>query len=106
MPQFSPIFHARMVDAQELLWGDSGPHKVGNWNRANRPQSIIGRMFQPTMSQASGTRVRWWVLAMLFAATTINYLDRIVFSVLIPVIRKDLHLNDQDYGYVNGAFQI
>jgi ACS family hexuronate transporter-like MFS transporter len=52
------------------------------------------------------SRVRWWILALLFFATTINYLDRIVFSVLIPVIRNDLHMNDQVYGYVTGAFQI
>jgi len=51
------------------------------------------------------SRVRWWILALIFFATTINYLDRIVFSVLIPVIRKDLGLNDQEYGLVNGAFQ-
>jgi MFS transporter, ACS family, hexuronate transporter len=52
------------------------------------------------------TRVRWWILLLLFFATTINYLDRIVFSVLIPVIRKDLGLTDQGYGYLTGAFQI
>ncbi|MFN7935084.1 MAG: MFS transporter [Bryobacteraceae bacterium] len=52
------------------------------------------------------SRVRWWILALIFFATTINYLDRIVFSVLIPVIRKDLGLNDQEYGLVNGAFQM
>jgi ACS family hexuronate transporter-like MFS transporter len=52
------------------------------------------------------TSVRWWVLALLFFATTINYLDRIVFSVLVPVIRQEMHINDQTYGYINGAFQI
>jgi len=52
------------------------------------------------------TRVRWLMLALLFFATTINYLDRIVFSVLIPVIRKDLNLSDHEYGNINGAFQI
>ncbi len=46
------------------------------------------------------------MLALLFAATTINYLDRIVFSVLIPVIRQELKLSDHDYGNINGAFQI
>ena len=49
---------------------------------------------------------RWWILALLFFATTINYLDRIVFSVLIPVIRSELHLTNQDYGYLTGAFQM
>lgn len=52
------------------------------------------------------TRIRWWMLALVFFATTINYLDRIVFSVLIPVIRQEMHLSNEQYGYVNGAFQI
>jgi ACS family hexuronate transporter-like MFS transporter len=47
---------------------------------------------------------RWRILALLFFATTINYLDRIVFSVLIPVIREDMHLTDRDYGFLTGAF--
>lgn len=51
-------------------------------------------------------RYRWVILALLFFATTINYLDRIVFSVLIPVIRQEMHLSDQDYGNLTGAFQI
>jgi ACS family hexuronate transporter-like MFS transporter len=48
--------------------------------------------------------VRWRILTLLFFATTINYLDRILISVLIPVIRTDLHITDQDYGYLQGAF--
>jgi ACS family hexuronate transporter-like MFS transporter len=51
------------------------------------------------------TRVRWVMLGLLFFATTINYLDRIVFSTLIPVIRQELHLSDSEYGNINGAFQ-
>ncbi len=52
------------------------------------------------------TRTRWWILTLLFFITTINYLDRIVLSVLIPVIRKDLHITTEQYGYVTGAFQL
>jgi MFS transporter, ACS family, hexuronate transporter len=44
------------------------------------------------------------MLSLLFLVTTNNYLDRIVFTVLIPVIREDLHLNDLQYGFVNAAF--
>jgi ACS family hexuronate transporter-like MFS transporter len=51
------------------------------------------------------TNIRWYMLALLFFATTINYLDRIVFSILIPVIRKELQISVQDYGYINGVFQ-
>jgi ACS family hexuronate transporter-like MFS transporter len=50
-------------------------------------------------------RARWWILALLFFATTINYLDRIVFSVLVPVIREEFHFTTLDYGYINAAFQ-
>jgi ACS family hexuronate transporter-like MFS transporter len=50
--------------------------------------------------------VRWQILAFLFYATTVNYLDRIVFSVLIPVIEKELSLSKLDYGFLTGAFQI
>jgi ACS family hexuronate transporter-like MFS transporter len=52
------------------------------------------------------TRYRWWILSLLFFATTVNYLDRIVFSVLIPVIEKEFSLSKVEYGYLTGAFQI
>ncbi len=50
-------------------------------------------------------RYRWIILGLLFYATTVNYLDRIVFSILIPRIREDLRLSDIDYGHINGVFQ-
>jgi ACS family hexuronate transporter-like MFS transporter len=50
-------------------------------------------------------RVRWLILGLLFFATTVNYLDRIVLAVLIPEIRKELSLDNIDYGYINAAFQ-
>lgn len=46
------------------------------------------------------------MLSLLFFATTINYLDRIAFSVLMPVIRLDLHIDDIMFGQINAAFQI
>jgi MFS transporter, ACS family, aldohexuronate transporter len=52
------------------------------------------------------TRYARIVLALLFFATTINYLDRIALGVLLPLIRTELHLTDQEYGNVTGAFQI
>src|SRR5258708_34149978 len=58
------------------------------------------------MDAQSRPAYRWYILALIFFATTINYLDRIVFSFLIPIIRDDLHLSTEQYGYINGAFQI
>jgi len=48
--------------------------------------------------------MRWWVLALLFLATLINYMDRTIFAVLVPVMRGDLHIDSRIYGYLTGAF--
>jgi MFS transporter, ACS family, hexuronate transporter len=64
-------------------------------------------MTAPAKNQsAPGRNWRWSLVALLFFATTINYLDRIVLAVLIPVIRKDLGFSDREYGLITGAFQI
>jgi len=51
------------------------------------------------------SRSRWLFLALAFLATALNYLDRIVFSVLIPVIRQEIPFTAQEYGFLTGAFQ-
>src|ERR1700678_783678 len=48
--------------------------------------------------------MRWWILGLLFLATLINYMDRTIFAVLVPVMRGDLHIDSQIYGYLTGAF--
>jgi len=52
------------------------------------------------------TRYRWLILTLLFLITTKNYLDRIVFSVLIPVIRDELAISTEQYSYITAAFQL
>ena len=54
---------------------------------------------------AKPTRVRWWILTLLFLATTINYMDRIAFGFLVPEIRKDMVLDERTYGYLTSAFE-
>ena len=51
------------------------------------------------------TRYRWLFLGLLFLGTSLNYMDRIIFSVLMPVIRKDIPISDKEYGYLTAAFQ-
>ena len=50
-------------------------------------------------------RYRWSVVALLFFATTINYIDRQVLGMLKPVIADEIHLSEADYGYIVSAFQ-
>ena len=48
---------------------------------------------------------RWVIVSLLFFATLINYYDRIVLSVVIPFVKKELAINDIQYSYVLSLFQ-
>ncbi len=47
---------------------------------------------------------RWTICALLFFATTINYIDRQVLGILAPVLQKDIGWNEIQYGYIVTAF--
>lgn len=51
-------------------------------------------------------RVRWTVCAMLFAATSINYIDRQTIAILKPTLEHSIGLTEVNYGYIVDSFQI
>src|SRR4051812_22729560 len=87
-----------------------GTSSVKFFMRVPRPAASITAFdiifYNPVLTSSGASTYRWTILALLFFATTINYLDRIVLAVMLPVIRGELHLTDQDYGNITGAFQI
>ena len=48
---------------------------------------------------------RWAICALLFFATTINYMDRQVLGILAPNLQRIIGWNEIQYGYIVGAFQ-
>jgi MFS transporter, ACS family, hexuronate transporter len=58
----------------------------------------------PPQPFVSTSRLRWFILALLFLATTINYVDRQTLSILAPTIRAEFHLTEIDYSRVVSAF--
>src|SRR5271170_175205 len=50
--------------------------------------------------------IRWWVCGLLFAATTINYMDRLVMAVLAPTFEKLHFWTQNDYTNLTVAFQV
>ncbi len=56
------------------------------------------------MGEARVTRVRWTICALLFFATTINYFDRQLFSILVPFFENDLRLGPVDLALINVSF--
>lgn len=59
------------------------------------------------MSQTIRTgNYRWTVCALIFFATTVNYLDRQVIGILKPLLESDLNIGEAEYGYIVTAFQL
>ena len=48
---------------------------------------------------------RWTIVALLFFATTINYIDRQVLGILAPTLEKEIGWSEIEYGYIVVAFQ-
>ena len=51
------------------------------------------------------SNLRWWIAAVLFLSTIINYLDRQTLSVLSPFLKVQYHWTNTDYAYIAIAFR-
>jgi ACS family hexuronate transporter-like MFS transporter len=58
-----------------------------------------------SFSGAAVGRYRWLICTLLFFATTINYIDRQILSLLKPILDNELHWTNEEFGMVNAAFQ-
>src|SRR5580692_2722092 len=61
--------------------------------------------FAGTRGARRPTSFRWVICALLFFATTVNYVDRSVLSVLSPTLKEKIGWTDTNYGDINAAFQ-
>ena len=57
------------------------------------------------MNQQIG-RYRWMICGLVFFATTVNYLDRQVISLLKSTLSEELHWDDADYTNIEIAFKL
>jgi len=58
-----------------------------------------------TVSRPERSHFRWTVCALLFFATTINYIDRQVLSILAKTLETQIGWDSIQYGYITSAFQ-
>lgn len=61
-------------------------------------------MATTTIPERNG-RYRWAIIALLFFATTVNYIDRTMLGLLAPTLQTELNWNEDDYGNIVTAFQ-
>jgi MFS transporter, ACS family, hexuronate transporter len=66
----------------------------GKESLADNPQSDSERQ----------SSYRWTICALLFVATTINYVDRQVLGILAPTLQRELHWTEADYGNIVSWF--
>lgn len=63
-------------------------------------------MDAPSDEASTLSPYRWTVCALLFAATTINYMDRQVLGILAITLQKDLGWSESQYGLIITGFQL
>jgi len=72
-----------------------------NLNESTHPQSVSQ---SAAISKAVG-KYRWTICALLFFATTVNYLDRQVLSLLAPDLSTQFGWSNTDYANIASVFQ-
>ena len=51
-------------------------------------------------------RGRWLLIALLFAGTALNYVDRQVLALLKPTLEAEFGWSDQDFAHIGSVFQL
>lgn len=59
----------------------------------------------PQPAPTGASNYRWVVCALLFFATTINYIDRQILGLIKPILDEQLHWTNEQFGYTNAFFQ-
>jgi len=73
---------------------------------ASSGASVSGAIAETLTENAAGSggSFRWVICALLFFATTINYIDRQVLGILAKPLQQELGWSESDYGYIATAF--
>uniref|UniRef100_UPI0035CB6B3F spinster family MFS transporter n=1 Tax=uncultured Sphingomonas sp. TaxID=158754 RepID=UPI0035CB6B3F len=57
----------------------------------------------PGAAQTRAPAYAWYVLGILFLVYVLNFVDRQIISILAEDIKRDLHLKDEDLGFLYGT---
>jgi len=49
--------------------------------------------------------LRWWIVGLVMLGAMLNYLTRAVMGVAAPTLLTELHISEQQYGWITAAFQ-
>lgn len=54
----------------------------------------------------ASTKLRYWILVLVFTAIMFNYVDRQIIALLKPILEQHFGWNDADYGDITTFFQL
>lgn len=63
----------------------------------------------PGSVPSSGRKIahlRWYICALLFFITFINYVDRVSLGAMAPLLQKEIGWDDAQFGWINFSFQL
>lgn len=72
---------------------------------ADRPPAAAGASGAP-LAPERRIGYRWTICALLFAATTINYVDRQVLGILAPTLQREIGWSEAQYGVIVSWFSL
>ncbi|MCM2318398.1 MAG: MFS transporter [Pseudomonas sp.] len=67
------------------------------------PHAGVGEKIRAALAVG---KMRWGMLALVFFATTLNYIDRAALGVMQPILAKEMSWTTMDYANINFWFQV
>ncbi len=67
------------------------------------PHAGVGEKIRAALAVG---KMRWGMLALVFFATTLNYIDRAALGVMQPILAKEMSWSTMDYANINFWFQV
>jgi ACS family hexuronate transporter-like MFS transporter len=71
-----------------------------------RSATVTGESADGPQGRPVGKNYRWVICALIFFATTINYVDRQIIGVLAPTLKRELNWDDIQYSNIVTFFHI
>ncbi|WP_288428430.1 MFS transporter [uncultured Spirosoma sp.] len=82
-----------------------GSTNLSEYNAFFMPSTIPSSTLSSNpLTDRDMSQYRWFIVALLFIATTINYLDRQVISLLKPILAEEFSWTESDYAGIVMAF--
>jgi ACS family hexuronate transporter-like MFS transporter len=99
MPDSADAITAERVRAPVI---GSGGNRIGRRRRMS--QTLGAAAAVHAVRKVKG--LRWYICALLFFVTFINYVDRVSLGGMAPLLKGEIGWDDAEFGWINFSFQL